>query len=286
MAKKKSLSNHILNILSRDPIGHYNAITIDRILTKKMRYNKSERKKALHLIRKECIRLEKKGLILKREKGFYSLRITTKNLHLLENPPTTIHGLKLETSVLKSVYYQKRVEGIPGVVTKNILETWMDSHNFEATFQKRRFKRIWWEGRDVTITIHECYLIEIWVKSSENPLGYVELIRLKEYLHGFLHNIADFRNVMVRQAGVNKDYRQLRLEGISSVSLRVFTNALSRIYYKESIGAVRIEQHWKGKINFEDVISLIASVNAPRQFVKQVKGQEKLDVWDEGFMFS
>lgn len=210
-------------------------------------------------------------MIVKHTRGEYSLRISHKTLHLLEHPPVTVHGLKLETKAKR----QKTIHRITATCDKTELETWLENNKFEVTSKKRRYKRIWKEGRMITITVHGNGLIELWVGCSDNPLTYTDMFRLKEYLSGYLSDIADFREVQVRQIGINKDFKELRLEGVSSVSLHVFMNAWSRIYYKETIGAVRVEQHWQGSIDFEDVIMLIAKVNAPED-IKKLKVK-----WDD-----
>jgi hypothetical protein len=276
MRKKDTLSKRILKVFRTDPRAEYNAITIDRILCKQIHYKRKERIKQVLLIRKELWRMTKRGLLLNPVKGVYSLRISRKTLHLLDNPPTVAHGIKLEATVLQNGRYHNSIQGITFIDTKK----WLELNVFTPTTNNRWVKRIFWEGRFITITIHpNCGLIEIWVKCSENPLEYHHMYRLNEYLKGFLSGISDFTDVKVREIGINKDFRELRLEGVSSVMLKSFMNAWSRIYYKETIGAVRVETHWTGTIDFQDVILLIAKVNAlPEK-------QKKDDKWDDAVMY-
>lgn len=266
MRKRQTLSKRILKLFKSDPRQEYNAITIDRFLCNKIRYDRRERKEQVHQIRNELRRLTKRGLLSNPHRGFYCLRISRKTLHLLDNPPTVCHGIKLEATVLHPGTHHFLIQGITAQGIKN----WLIFNKFSPTTMKRFFRRIFWEGRFITITIHpECGLVEVWVKCSDNPLEYSHMLRLNEYLKGFMSEICPFTNVMVREIGINKDFRELRLEGVSSISLRNFMNAWSRIYFKETIGAVRIESHWTGTISFEDCVMLIAKVNSPPEKSKK-----------------
>jgi hypothetical protein len=257
-------------------------VTIDRIFYGKIRYDKQLRKKHVKQIRKELSRLEKRGFIVHPHRGYYSLRISAKTMHLLDNPPVVAHGIKIEATMTLIGTPQKTILGITSNDPSFDVFSWLRMMSFNETTKKRWVKRFFWEGRFITLTMHPgCGLIELWIKCSECPMDFSAMFRFREYIKGVLSPVSDFSDARVREIGINKDFRELRLEGISSMSLHVFMNAWSRIYYKESIGAVRVEQHWVGSISFEDVVELIGKINAPvvRERVKRV------DKWDDAIMF-
>lgn len=300
MAKRQSLSKRILLFMGKCPSEQYNAVTIDRFLYKKNDYVKKLRKKNIHSIRKELDRLVKRGKVMPHAKGMYSIRLTPKNLCILEDPPLTFHGMKFELNVLKSVLPQKGAHGPPRMNPQKasqkalfgeseMLENWLVNKSF-APHQnnKSRYKGIWWEGRDITITVHECGLIEIYIGCNDNPMDFMLLVRFNEWLHGYMHGVADFSVMMVRQFAANKDFKFISLEGITNITMKQFMNTVSRIYYKREIHATRIEQHMvfeKNQLPFETALWMIATVNSPQQFHKLVKGQSKIDNWSDDLMF-
>lgn len=273
MNKKKSLSNRILFVLRQDPKMQYNALTIDRILYGKIRYDKKERKKNVQQIWKELDRLVKRGHVIKPQRGFYSLRITAKTLHLLDNPPIVCHGIKIEATMTHQGTPHNSILGITSKNPNFDIKNWFLFMGFEETTNKRWVKRFFWDGRFITLTVHpKCGLIEVWIKCTENPMDFTSMFRFNEFIKGYLSPITSFGDAMIREIGVNKDFRELRLDGVSGMSLHVFLNSWSRIYYKESIGAVRAEAHWVGSIDFQDCLQMLALINAPpdRKGVKKI----------------
>lgn len=281
MYRKKSLSKRILSVLKSDPKTEYNATTIDRILYGKIRYDKTQRQKNIKQIRKELKRLTERGLVVNPQKGYYALRISSKTLHLLDNPPVVCHGIKIEATMTSIGLPQTSIQGITFEKTVRDLKWWLAMKHFTETTNKRWTKRFFWEGRFITLTIHpSCGLVEIWIKCSDNPMDFSSMYRFREYMKGYLSEITDLSDAKIREIGINKDFRELRLEGVSSISLHVFMNAWSRIYYKESIQAVRAEIHWVGSISFHDCVELIGKINAP--VIREKKMGAK---WDDGMMF-
>lgn len=282
LRKKYSLSKRILSVMRADPKTEYNAVTIYRILYKKMGCLPAQRKLAVKQIRKELMRLVKRGMVINSQKGYYCLRISAKTLHLLDNPPVVCHGIKIEATMTNVGSPQNSILGITSNDPKKNINEWLALMNFSEATKKRWVKRFFWEGRFITITLHPaCGLVELWIKCSENPMDFSAMYRFKEYISGFLSPVCDFSDARVREIGINKDFRELRLEGVSSLSLRVFMNAWSRIYYKETIGAVRVEQHWVGSISFHDVVELIGRINAP--VIRERVGRP--DKWVDEVMF-
>jgi hypothetical protein len=281
MSGKKSLAKRILSVLEKDPRHEYNAPTIDRILCGERNYIKAKREHEVHKIRTELRRMVKRGLIRCDQKGFYSLIITHRNLHVLGDVPVMCHGLKIEARMIRFDKHQKTIDGITSPCNKidDDLAEWMKARCFVETTNARFYKRINWEGRWVTVTLHPLNgMIEIWLKASLNPLDAMDLIRFREFLKGMFNEITDMGGAIVSQIGINKDFKELRMEGVSCISLKNFTNCIWRIYQTRELG-MRFEAHWSGKIDLNAVVMLIAQANA-----KPEPKKEK-SKWDEGGMF-
>ena len=264
-----SLSKKILSIMQQDPRCQYTATVLDRLLFKgePKDYVKKKRHKEIQKITTELNRLLRRKEIDKHRRGYFSLRITPATLQYLENPPITVHGLKLECR--SKQIYQNRIEGIPSqnnIFASDLLD-WFKTMRFKETTNNRFFRDVPFEGRWVKITIHIDGLIEVFVNCSDMPLTYPDMVRLCSYLNGFLERVFTFssmRDVMVRQIGVAKDFESLRMDGVSSITLHRFMNDWSKIYYKESIGAVRIERHLTCSLSLEQAMNTLFLLNNPQ----------------------
>ena len=262
---EKSLNKKILEIMQADPRCQYTATVLDRLFYKEesKEYVKKKRSKEIQKIRTELSRLLSREEIVKHRRGYYSLKITPATLRFLENPPITVHGLKLECQSKQTV--QKSILRITANNNKNYTKEmldWFKAMSFKESTNYRWFKRIPWEGRGLEVTVHLNGLIEIWLKSSELPLSYPDMVRLCSYLNGFLSTIKP-EDIMVRQIGVAKDFQSLRMDGVSSITLHKFMNDWSKIYYKETIGAVRIERHLTVNLSLEQAMNTLFLLNSP-----------------------
>jgi len=262
---EQSRSKKILAIMQQDPRCQYTATMLDRLFYKgkSKDYVKKKRGKEIQKIRSELTRLLSREQIVKHSRGYYSLKITPATLKYLENPPITVHGLKLECRAKQTL--QKTILRITANNNKNYTKEmldWFKAMGFKESTKYRWFKRIPWEGRGLEITVHLSGLIEIWVKSSELPLAYPDMVRLCSFLNGFLSSLKP-EGIMVRQIGVAKDFQSLRMDGLSSITLHKFMNDWSKIYYKQSIGAVRIERHLTANISLESAMNTLFLLNNP-----------------------
>ena len=276
---EKSLNKKILEIMQKDPRCQYTAAVLDRIFYKEKpeNYIKKKRGKEIQSIRTEISRLLRREEIVKHRRGYYSLKITPATLKFLENPPITVHGLKLECRAKQTL--QKTILRITANnnknYTKEMLE-WFKAMSFKESTKYRWFKRIPWEGRGLEVTVHLNGLIEIWVKSSELPLTYPDMVRLCSYLNGFLSTLKP-EDIMVRQIGVAKDFQSLRMDGLSSITLHKFMNDWSKIYYKETIGAVRIERHLTCNLSLEQAMNTLFLLNNPSQINGNGHGKDTFE---------
>ena len=68
-----------------------------------------------------------------------------------------------------------------------------------------------------------------------------------DFLNGFLNKWmpVDRKMVRLREVGVGRDYKRLRLKGASCISLKRFKDAWSQVYYKDDLGVTRFEHHLK-----------------------------------------
>jgi len=278
----ESLSNKILSILLSQMDCQFNASTIDRMLYGGDDYKKD--KKRVSKIRVELSRLVKRKKIVRHKRGFYGAKVTPETLHFLENPPTTLHGIKIECE--SAIMQQKRIQGISAGDYTNEVKNWLKAMAFEESTNKRFGKVLYWDSRRIRLTVHLSGLIEIFINSSKTPLTYPEFVRLLDYLSGVLDPLTPFdrREAKLVQVGVAKDYKKLRLEGVSSVKLQKFLRDWSQIYYKEDIRATRIEHHMTVKMPLDEALNTLELLTSPATFMhKNNNSQESFG--NSGGMF-
>lgn len=270
----------ILNFMRKNAYHEYNSKTLSRIL-------KIDSKK----INVYLQRLLNKGVILKTAKGFYkaSADMTVVRQHQLTNPPTLLHGILLECIIVRRI--TKDPQGAPpksqNVITKlsGELVKWLDVNEFVFREDNHSwFRYLWWENRRITLTVFENLKLHVYVSSSKNPLSLPEFQNLLIYLDGYLDAITPFKDrrvVRLKEVGVAKDFKELRLEGVKSVSLRAFMNAWSRIYYKDDIEATRVEHHLKLDMPLDDALKSLSILTHPVNYKDMLMGNtvdEKCDV--------
>lgn len=270
----------ILNFMRKNAYHEYNAKTLSRIL------KISTQKVTVYLNR-----LHNKGVILKTTKGFYKAcaDMTVVRQHQLTNPPTLMHGILLECIIVRKI--TKYPQGAPpksqNVITKLSadLVKWLDVNDFVFREDNHSwFRFLWWENRRVTLTVFDNCKLHVYVSSSKNPLSLPDFQNLLLYLDGYLDAIAPFKDrrvVRLKEIGLAKDFKELRLEGVKSVSLRAFMNAWSRIYYKDDIEATRVEHHLKLDMPLDDALKSLSILTHPVNYKDMLMGNtvdEKRDV--------
>lgn len=262
-----SQTKKVLDFLRKHAPHSYNAKTIHRML-----------KIPLNSVRVALIRLEKKIKIFSDSKGFYAAYIDIDLLNQLENPPTTLHGIMLECKTIKKL--QKAIDGIPSKEYTDQSLQLFNALDFTPTTNYRYYRTLWFEGRKITITIHLKGKIDIYINSSKNPLIYPDFLRVLTYLEGFLEKIAPLQNRKVTQlleVGVAKDYKQLRLDGVKSVTLHAFTNVWSRIYYKDEKTGTRFEHHIEARMTLDDALKSLSILTNPINYRYESKSEDPKD---------
>lgn len=228
---------------------------------------------------KVCLhRLEKKSEIFRDTKGFYAAYIDISLLSQLENPPTTLHGIMLECKTL--IELQKHIDGIPSKEYNDEIISLLNAMKFNPTTNYRYNRVVWFDGRRITITVHLKGKIDIYINSSNNPIIYPDFLRILSFLEGFLENVAPLKErkvVQLLEVGIAKDYRQLRLDGIKSVTLHSFTNVWSRIYYKDEKTGTRFEHHLEARMNLDDALKSLSILTNPINYRYEAKPETSND---------
>ncbi len=272
-----SQTKKVLDFLRKNAQHEYNANTIDRTLLGEKDYKKD--KKRIGTIKTILSRLTKQGKISRTKRGFYQANIDISLLHQLENPPLMLHGIMLECKTTKKL--QKHIQGIPSKEYTTEALQLLNALDFIPSTNYRYYRDLWFEGRKITVTVHLMGKVDVHINSTKNPLSYPDFLKVLTYLGGFLEKLSPFSDrkvVQVLEMGVAKDFRQLRLDGVKSVSLKNFTNAWARIYYKDDIKATRIEHHITGRMTLDDALKSLSILTNPINYSRESASDSFMDV--------
>ena len=262
--------------MRRNAHHEYNAKALSRIL----KINENKTKVYLN-------RLHNKGYVHRVDKGMYKAvcDITVVRQQQLENPPTMLHGILLECTIIRKV--TKWGQGTPSKprnVTKE-LDSWLTIHEFVYRSDNHSwFRYVWWNGRRLTFTVFSTNKLHVYLSSTRHPVSYDEFELLLSFLDGYFEEIAPFKDrrvVRLKEVGLAKDFRELRLEGVKSVSLRAFKNAWARIYYKDDQQLTRVEHHLALDMSLDEALKSLSVLTTPvnyRDVVLKGMVDEKRDV--------
>jgi hypothetical protein len=273
-----SQTDRVLNCLRKYAYREFTAKTISRIV----KVNENKVKVYLN-------RLHNKGLILRTTKGLYKAiaDVTVLRQQQLTNPPTLLHGILLECRLLPRV--TKHPQGTPpkgGICyVDSFIKKWLLAHGFGFRDDNGSWCRfLWWESRRVSVSLFGNGKLEVYVSSSKNPLSYPEFELLLSFLDGFFMEVAPFKDrrvVRLKEVGLAKDFKELRLEGVKSVSLRAFKNSWARIYYKDDQQLVRVEHHLALDMSLDEALKSLSILTNPVNYESIVlsgRVDEKRDV--------
>lgn len=276
-----SVSQKLLRFLQKNLPYSYNAKTLFRSFKGDIPQS---------TIKTELYRLLKSNKVVKESRGFYRAKVSPELLHIIEKPPTLLHGICLVCECPKEKLQKWGQGGMQQGYTEEQL-SWFKSNNFLPYYNyNKKGDKKYFVGyirtlhhleRRITVTIYQNGKIAIYINSTKHPLSYPEFVKLLEFLNGYLHDWMPFssKNVVLSEIGLAKDYKRLRLEGVSSVSLSSFKNAWSRVYYKEDIGATRFEYHINTNLVLSDALQVLESLNYPKTNGNGfVRPDEKRDV--------
>lgn len=263
----------LLNFMRKNAYHEFNAKTLSQLL----KINKQKITVYLN-------RLHNKGSIMKTAPGFYkaSADMTILRQNQLLNPPTLLHGIMMECMIVRKI--TKYPPGTPQksdiVISKlgSELVRWLRANEFMFRDDNDSwFRYVWWENHRITLTVHGNGKLDIYIGCSRNPLSLPEFEAVLLFLDGFLDAIAPFRDrrvVHLKEVAVAKDFKELRLDGVKSVSLRAFKNAWTRIYYKDDLGATRFEHHLVLDMPLDDALKSLSILTHPVNYEKMLNGSK------------
>lgn len=204
-------------------------------------------------VKKIVARLFKEGLIEKSFRGMYRGKVTIEKMIALERVDIKIHGLKIEFSpvVLKRENGRVVTEKGEGLSLCHLF----NDQDLAYQDNSQIVYHVEFLGRNVTIQLMRD-VVGIFLKSSEAPLDYQEFRSLRWWLEGRFGNAFLLGSPMLRQVGLNKDYKELRLDGVQSIKLQKWENAWAQIYQKgENI--LRREVHLATSIGLDEAIQML-----------------------------
>jgi len=256
----------IIKVLKNDPIHSYNAPA----LKKKTGLN-------LNTIHSELRRLFDKKLIVRESHGFYRIKHTAETISFLEKPPTLLHGIMVSMNMLRKL--QKGIHGITADSCK--LDEDLVRFGFVKKSNKRFVCSFYYQDdshRLVTITVHSVGRVDVYLNCSNHPVNYFEFRDVLNFVKGKLFFLGSLVDQRVIQFGMGKDFKSIRLEGASSLSLRVFMSHWFRVYNKESLGVCRVEQHVKCDVSVDTFVSLFERMFVPVGNDRSFKEDDFVDV--------
>lgn len=252
-----SLPSKILGIMEQNPKFKYNVKAMYTTLFFKP--DTPVDKKLLAQIRTTMNRLYKHGKIRQHARGFYQIKPSPKIIQKLETPDIKVHGVKIEYRLSEN-----NIFGIHGITAQHNIIGFLDANRFEEVCNgegvslKRFSKNVWWEDRKITFTIHDCGLIEVFCSAGNNCMSLSDFYRFSDFISGFLNPICKFEKnkAMLRQIGLNRDFEEQQLEGVSCITLKRFLNDWCRVYQHDDV--VRYEHHLKLDISLEDAFNSLS----------------------------
>ena len=198
-------------------------------------------------VKKELSRLldGKDVPIVRTSRGWYRHKMDIDVLARLDRTKRIeLHGIKLEGTCLQ-------VNAGYSLATKA-----------KQRYRKRGIYKEVFEGRIVTVTIHEMGLVEVFLKTSETPMNFPQFDRFQSWLKGLLDFVSP-SSWKIIQIGLNVDIPGLTLEGLKSIKLDAFRNAWFQIYQKGE-DTVRFETHVLPDIRLHEAILLMRQLLEPR----------------------
>jgi len=270
-----SKTKQVLDFLRKHFNKAHTAISIHRSLYKGNDYIKN--KKEIKTINTILWRLNKKNLIDRTHQGFYVANISFSLIHKLEKPPSELHGIVLGCNLLKNL--QKDPEGPRSVTISEEGISILCSLGFIYDSSNKSYeKTLFYSNRRVLITVNRNSKVLIHIGCTNNPLDLPGFYNLLIFLDGFLEPLAPFNNrevVDLLEVGIAKDFKELRLDGVSSVSLKCFTNAWTRIYYHKGLKVTRFEHHVQPKMTLDDALKSLSILTNPVNYSYESKPIDK-----------
>jgi len=125
-------------------------------------------------------------------------------------------------------------------------------------YRKRGIYEEIFEDRAVKITVHEKGLVEVWLSTSDKPMGFHQFDRFQSWMKGLLDFVAPW-SWQIKQIGLNVDCRGLYLDGVSSIKLSVFRNAWFQMYQRGE-DTVRFETHLCPNMALDEALLVLKQI--------------------------
>lgn len=185
---------------------------------------------------------------------------------------------KLEMDTIARIDRSKRIE-MHGIKLEGVCHQANTAYSLAGAAKQRYRKRgtykEMFEDRIVTITAHEQGLVEVWLNTSEHPIGFQQFDRFQAWVKGLL-DFVDPWSWKVSQLGLNVDVREMYLEGVSSLKLSVFRDAWFQIYQKGE-DSVRIETHLFPNLHLEEALTILRQLVETKVPLREGEYQGKGD---------
>ena len=188
---------------------------------------------------------------------------------------------KLDMDTIAKISISKRIE-LHGIKLEGRLQENTPYSLAEARHQyrKRGIHKEMFEDRVVTITIHEMGLAEVWLNTSEHPIGFQQFDRFQSWVKGILDFVEPW-SWKLTQLGLNVDVHELNLEGVTSLKLSVFRNAWFQIYQKGE-DCVRIETHLYPNLQLEEGLLILRQLVETKVPPRKQEEEYKPDIEYKG----
>jgi len=221
-------------------------------------------------VTKEMYRIlaEKDSPVLSERRGWYRHKLDIDAIAKLGlSKRIELHGIKLEGASL------------------TVNTAYSLAGQAKRQYRKRGTYKEMFEGRVVTITVHEMDLCEVWINTSEVPMSFHQFDRFQSWTKELL-DFVDAFSWKITQLGLNVDVREMNLEGLTSLKLNVFRNAWFQIYQRGQ-DVVRFEAHMFPNLHLEEammILSRLVETKVPVRESEYIRdSQEKTDRFDHSY---
>jgi hypothetical protein len=96
-------------------------------------------------------------------------------------------------------------------------------------YRKRDYYNLSFEGRNLSVTAFDSGMIRLELNASMSPLDYLGWSRYRAFLEGLLGDIGE---LYLTNVDVHTDIREMQLQELKGMRIRVFDNAWFHIYQK------------------------------------------------------
>jgi len=254
---KSHVNQRILDFLKNNPRYSYNAPTLYKMFKGEI---------PISSIRCELRRLHESKRIIREIHGFYRIHIDPETLYYLENPPTLLHGIMVSMNRVRKL--QKTIDTIP---SKSCILDVDDVNRLRSNGfvlkSNRRFVKVFNFDDDVdrrvTVTVHGSGRVDVYLNCSNHPVNYSEYRDIMNHVEGMVGFLGLFRDKRVVSFGEAKDFRCVRMTGCNELSLRAYMDHWFRIYNKERLGVMRVEQHIRCNVPVSSFLDMFERMFLP-----------------------